>query len=107
MFFTHKEYTMEELYSRCMKVETEKEAKYVLKELIKYHSEKYDMTKDEAETVVRFNIGYYSGYNSKETRQRVKTLFNIGYQLFGYDEPDATEAFTIGLSVGEKLAKQM
>jgi hypothetical protein len=37
----------------------------------------------EAEQIERSNLGYYAGYYSNETRERVERLFRCGHPIFG------------------------
>jgi hypothetical protein len=36
-----------------------------------------------AEYIVDMNLGYYAGYYSSETQQRVQKLFNVTHPIFG------------------------
>ncbi len=53
-----------------------------------------------AEQIVNINLGYYAGYYSDETRQRVEKLFKCSHPIFGSIKengvPSAKEAFECG-----------
>lgn len=53
-----------------------------------------------AEQIVNQNLGYYAGYYSPETRERVERLFKCSHPVFGSikenGQPTAKEAFECG-----------
>lgn len=104
MFYSHKEYTTSELYSRSTKIETEQEAKAYLNNLVQYFVQRFNMPLDEALLKVRQNIGCFSGYYDRETRARVEKLFNCVHPVLGSVNNDLSpeEIFNIGLKMGEK-----
>lgn len=58
----------------------------------------------QAEEVVRSNLGYYSGYYSRETMARVEKLFSCVHPIFGTVEElkklSAKQIFEKGVSLG-------
>lgn len=62
-------------------------------------------TQEEAESIVKSNIGYWGGYYDHETRLRLEKLFNCSHPVFGKaadHKPTAREAFEAGVRLGEK-----
>jgi hypothetical protein len=57
-----------------------------------------DMT---AEQIANNNIGYFAGYGSRETSERVHRLFMCSHPIFGNGYPSAEEA----LKKGQEAAK--
>lgn len=47
------------------------------------HSMGHGKTREEAEALERSNLGYYAGYYSGETRERVERLFKCSHPIFG------------------------
>ena len=65
---------------------------------------KFGRTQEETEQTMRSNLGYYAGYGSSETRQRVERLFKCSHPVFGSiaqnGEPSAEDALTAGKQAG-------
>lgn len=99
--------TIGELYSPAMMITDQKEADAYFRQLVQHHMDRWGKTKDEAETVVRQNLGYYAGYYSPETMIRVNRLFRTEHPILGADAPTipAKEAFKAGVKLGVKHAK--
>ena len=61
------------------------------------------------EEVVNHNLGYFAGYYSDETRERVERLFNCSHPVFGSIKengaPTAAEAFHMGMAEMAKRKK--
>jgi hypothetical protein len=62
------------------------------------------MTRETAEKIERSNLGYWAGYFSNETRERVERLFRCEHPIFGSiaknGAPTAVQAFAMGLARG-------
>ena len=60
-----------------------------------------------AEQIANSNLGYYAGYFSNETRERVERLFNCAHPVFGSiakkGAPTPEEAFEMGKKIGEAI----
>lgn len=57
-----------------------------------------------AEQVAKINLGYYAGYYSDETRERVKNLFNCCHPIFGKvaeKQIAPAKAFQMGVKMSE------
>lgn len=59
-----------------------------------------------AEDICKQNLGYYAGYYTAETRERVERLFKCKHPIFGSimenGQPTVTEAFFIGQELGRR-----
>lgn len=64
----------------------------------------FGTTREEAETIERTNLGYFAGYYSHATRERVERLFRCAHPFFGSiaeKEPMAPEEiFEMGWRMG-------
>ena len=113
-FDIEKEYTVGELYGPAMKIEDEAGAATYLDDLVAYvvyhrYNEGDPISRDEAETLVRGNLGYFAGYYDMETNVRVQRLFGCKHPIFGSAEDmakiTAEEAFEEGRARGEALRR--
>ena len=90
---------------------TEEEAQEYLRRLVDHHLSSPDtegvgpITREEAQTVVLGNLGYFAGYYDSETMARVNRLFGAAHPIFGATTPTPEEAFTLGLT-GETDVKE-
>lgn len=57
----------------------------------------------EARRVTLVNIGYYCGYLSNETADKVMDLFETEHPVFGRTHPTPEEAFRLGRELGERM----
>lgn len=102
--------TFGECLGPAMEITDPEDARQYLVEYVKY-TQKFldkeprddDMT---AEQICKTNLGYYAGYYSSETRQRVEELFTCSHPIFGSikndGQPTPEEAFESGRKSGEK-----
>jgi hypothetical protein len=68
----------------AMKAQTQSEANYYFGELVKtVRGIKPQLDLNEAEDIVKQNLGYYAGYFDDETRERVERLYNCAHPVFG------------------------
>lgn len=66
-------------------------------------------SRKEAEHIERSNLGYFAGYYSDETRQRVERLFKCAHPIFGpiaCGKPTQDEIFQMGMKRGEKVRRK-
>ncbi len=96
-----KDMTMGEGYDPAMKMTDPKEAEEWLQALIERGVKYHGQSPEEAERIVKENLGYYSGYYDTETMVRVQKLFNCAHPFFGEvksqeDLPSPEEAFEMG-----------
>ena len=71
------------------------------------HTMAFGKNQEEAEGIERGNLGYYAGYYSSETRERIERLFACAHPIFGaIAERGATPAGEV-LEAGRKLAQKI
>lgn len=75
--------TIGEVYGPVIEITTEEDARAYLEELITERMQLFNETRDRAAYIVHLNLGYYSGYFSEETRQRIQKLFDVSHPVFG------------------------
>ena len=94
----------------AMKATTKDEADLVLMNYTLRLQTKWKKTPEEASRIAKENIGYYAGYFSNETRERVERLFDCAHPFFGKisekGPPTAEEAFRLGQEWGERIRKE-
>lgn len=65
--------------------------------------------REEIERIQRINLGYYAGYYSHETRERVERLFRCAHPIFGSiadnGAPTPKQAFELGKRLGESAKR--
>ena len=97
------ELTIRDAYGPAMKITEQKEADGYF-ELLVQHSMKHEhLSREKAEEINRANLGYYTGYYDRETRERVERLFRCTHPIFGpvpRGAPTAKESFVEGHKQG-------
>lgn len=101
MKFENRDYTIGELYSPAMEITDQKEADEYFKALVEHHTKRYGQTVQEATSIQKQNLGYFSGYYDTKTMQRVQKLFSCQHPIFGSIVPTADEAFKMGQEFAE------
>lgn len=74
--------TVAEKYGPAMEITEQSEADACFERLVE-HSMWHGYGRDEAERLERENLGYYAGYYSQQTRERVERLFSAQHPIFG------------------------
>jgi hypothetical protein len=74
--------TIGELYGSAMAITDAREAATYFEALVE-RSMARGHSREEAEDIERANLGYYAGYGSAETRERVEGLFGCSHPVFG------------------------
>jgi hypothetical protein len=101
--------TLGEKYGPAMEVKTQAEADRYFKECVKHNLEARRMRGEpedleKAEQTERSNLGYFAGYYSRETRERVERLFRCSHPVFGSlaknGAPTPAQAFAAGMARG-------
>lgn len=96
------EMTIGEAYSPAMEMTDASDAlmyrEALMERLARFHPE---MTPAQIESAIMSNLGYYAGYYSYETRQRVQALFGAVHPIFGSTQPTPEEAFKAGYDMGK------
>jgi len=71
------------------------------------HMMHFGKTREEAEEIERINLGYYAGYYTNETRERVERLFKCAHPDFGkiaeHGAPTFEQAFDAGFLKGMRI----
>jgi hypothetical protein len=75
--------TYGDLLHPAMKVKTKKGADLFKREYSRYLIEIFHKTPEKAESIVRSNVGYFSGYCDQKTMDRVRKLYGFGHPIFG------------------------
>ena len=98
-----KDISIGDKYGPAMAITDQAEADAYFQQCVA-HTMAFGKRQEEAEGIERGNLGYYAGYYSSETRERIERLFNCAHPIFGAiavrGEPTAAEA----LEAGRKLA---
>jgi len=97
-------------YEDAMEITTQEEADKFFKELVKeVMSENPGVSEEEVIQIQKSNLGYFAGYYSNETRERVERLFKCAHPYFGAiaekGPPTPEEAFEMGIKIGASLKK--
>jgi hypothetical protein len=85
--------TIGEIYGPAMEITDPEEAKVYFEALVKHilaldiEDEPKITSREEAEKLIRGNLGYYSGYYDSKTMQRVFKLFSCAHPIFGTSVP--------------------
>ena len=101
--------TIGEIYGPAMEITDQDEASRYYEALVQRNMKIENQTREQAEQIVKSNLGYYAGYYNHETRVRVEKLFFCIHPVFGSasNGPVGPEkAFKMGLELGEKLKKE-
>ena len=96
--------TIGEKYDPAMKITDQAEADAYFQLCVDHSMTYHRKTREEAEALERTNLGYYAGYGSSETRERVERLFRCSHPAFGsiakVGAPTTEEALEIGRAMG-------
>lgn len=102
--------TIEEMYGPAMEITDQAEADAYFEKLVIYEMNYHNMRREGAERIQRENLGYYAGFYSAETRERVERLFKCEHPVFGKisekGQPTPEEAYQTGLKLGKKLKRK-
>lgn len=74
-------------------------------EILVEHSMRCGLSRPEAETLERRNLGYFAGYYSNEVRERVERLFRCEHPFFGSIAKNGPPTCEQALAAGKKLAE--
>lgn len=102
--------TIAQHYGSAMMITTKEEAKAYFEKLVQWQMTAWGGTREEAESIVRHNIGYYAGYYSEDIRAKVEELFECQHPVFGsvktHGTPTPEEAFAQGEALGQHWKEQ-
>jgi hypothetical protein len=97
----NKNTTIGEKYGPAMEITGQAKADAYFEKLVNLHMAKWGKSREEAEALERGNLGYYAGYYSAETRERVERLFKCSHPVFGEisknGQPHALRAKALGI----------
>lgn len=68
------------------------------------HTMTFGKSRAEAEKVERINLGYFAGYYSSETRERVERLFRCAHPIFGSIAENGSPTNERAFSAGARMA---
>lgn len=74
--------TADEKYGPAMKIQEQPAADAYFEECVQ-HDMGFGIKREDAEKMERGNLGYYAGYYSDATRERVERLFRCSHPIFG------------------------
>lgn len=94
--------TIGDKYDPAMKITEQAEADEYFAACVR-HCMSHGPTQAEAERIERSNLGYYAGYYSSETRQRVERLFKCAHPIFGSIAENGTPTFEEALNTEIKI----
>jgi hypothetical protein len=96
--------TIGDKYSPAMQITEQVEADAYFELCVEHTIRLGPCERVEAEKIERQNLGYYAGYCSNETRERVERLFKCEHPIFGAiaakGPPTPEEAFEAGFKRG-------
>jgi len=96
--------TYKEQFDSAMACKNKAEAEEWLRAEVAYAVENYNQTPEEAESVIKTNLGYMAGYYGKDEACKVKELFGALHPIFGdttVNTPTPEEAFAAGQKMME------
>jgi hypothetical protein len=99
-FTSGKELTVGETLHPAMNITDAADAARYLAAYEAYLVNMWQLTPDNAHATALSNLGYFAGYFSAETRDRVYELFHAAHPIFGTSHPTAEEAFQAGKKLG-------
>ena len=102
-----REVKYEQKYSECARSLNKAEASMWM-ECIVEHTRllRPELSYEEALTIEKENVGYYSGYCAHDVADRIMELYDCEHPFFGRSHPTAEEAFRMGQELGERLRRE-
>lgn len=102
--------TFGETLSPAMEITDSDDAKQYFNDYVMFIQKTLDKEPREdnitAEEIAKTNLGYFAGYYSSETRERVERLFNCIHPIFGSIEKNGQPTPEEALEMGEITAKK-
>ena len=98
--------TLGEKYDPAMEITDQAAADAYFEECVKHSMDNFSKTRIEAEDLERSNLGYYAGYYSSETRERVERLFACSHPIFGKVAEEGEPTFEEALEAGRRMARE-
>lgn len=94
--------TIGDKYGPAMKIQDEAEAKAYLEACIEHNMRVGGTTRERATGIELQNLGYFAGYYSHETMERVNRLFKTQHPIFGKVAPTPEAALAAGKAMARK-----
>jgi hypothetical protein len=98
--------TYGETLGPAMEIKDQAEADQYFKDYLEWEVKQLGGDVEKAMEICKSNLGYYAGYYSNETRERVEKLFLCSHPIFGSIKangvPTAKEAFEMGVAMSKK-----
>ena len=98
--------TIGEKYGPAMAITDQAEADEYFESCVE-HSMHHGYSREEADRVERINLGYYAGYYSSETRERVERLFRCSHPVLGKiaenGQPSPADAMLAGVRAAKGI----
>lgn len=98
--------TIGEKYKPAMDIQDQAAADEYFERCVR-HCMSFGKTRAEAENIERQNLGYFAGYCSDETRERVERLYRCAHPVFGAiavkGAPSPEDALEAGRRIGAKV----
>lgn len=99
--------TIREMYGPAMEITEQNEADVYFDKIVEHIKVRGNKEQAEAESIARQNLGYYAGYYSHETRDRVERLFKCKHPVFGSiaenGPPSAEQALAAGIAIARSM----
>jgi hypothetical protein len=95
-----------EKYDPAMKIEDQAEADAYFELCVAHTIRVGKVGRVMAESIERQNLGYYAGYCSNETRERVERLFKCAHPIFGAIALVGTRTPDQIVEAGQDLARR-
>ena len=98
--------TAKEKYDPAMRVSTQEEADTYFEQLVQHTMRMVPCERELAEWIERQNLGYWAGYGSLETRERVERLFRCRHPILpAADQPQLSQAQLLQLGFDRARAR--
>jgi hypothetical protein len=97
--------TYGEEFDLALACNTQEEADEFVRTNIAHRVKDFGQTPEEAEKVLKANLGYMAGYYDQATAKKIEKLFNAPHPIFGSTRPTAEEAFAKGLEIAKSSSK--
>lgn len=97
--------TIGDKYGPAMEITDQAKADEYFDALVEHSMNRHGKSRAEAVKIEKANLGYYAGYYSHETRERVERLFRCSHPVFGSivqnGPPTPEQAFNAGVMVSK------
>ena len=98
-----------QIYMVAMKITEPEDAKQYFEALVENCVKISGKSREECISIQKSNLGYFAGYYTDDTRERVERLFDCEHPFFGKiteNKITDVEAFAMGLKMGKESRKK-